>query len=92
MGKQNATKSDIVSFLHKLYKEDIESMVWSIPGNYDITKKEIGEEEYEYDTTFMAEQEVTKTDGTTENNKFRINAKVDPDGKITEMSMTKIIE
>ena len=92
LGKQNATKSDIVSFLHKLYKEDIESMVWSIPGNYDITKKEIGEEEYEYDTTFMAEQEVTKTDGTTENNKFRINAKVDPDGKITEMSMTKIIE
>lgn len=39
LGKQNATRSDIVSFLHKLYKDDVESMEWSIPGSYDIQKK-----------------------------------------------------
>ena len=92
LGKQNATKDDIVSFMHKLYKEDVESMIWSIPGSYDIKKKEIGEQQYEYDTTFMAEQKVRKTDGSEVVNKFRINAKVDPDGKITEISMTKIID
>lgn len=92
LGKQNATKSDVVSFMHKLYKADVESMVWSIPGSYDIRKKEIGDGLYEYDTTFMAEQEIRKTDGTGPVNVFRINAKVDPDGKITELSMTKIVE
>lgn len=92
LGKQNATRSDIVSFMHKLYKEDVENMVWSIPGSYDIKKKEIGDEQYEYNTTFMAEQKVKKTDGEEIINVYRINAKVDPDGKITEMSMTKIVQ
>lgn len=92
LGKQNATRSDIISFMHKLYKEDIATMVWSIPGSYDIQKKEIGDEQYEYNTTFMAEQKVEKTDGNEIVNVYRINAKVDPDGKITEMSMTKIVK
>ena len=92
LGKQNATKSDIVSFMNKLYKDDVENMVWSIPGSYDIQKKEIGDEQYEYNTTFMAEQKVKKTDGNETVNVYRINAKVDPDGKITELSMTRIVE
>ena len=92
LGKQDATKEDIVSFMHKLYKEDVENMVWSIPGNYDIKKKEIGNEQYECNVVFMAEQKVRKTDGTESINKYRINGKVDPDMKITELSMTKINE
>lgn len=92
LGKQNATKNDIVSFMHKLYKADVANMVWSIPGSYDIQKKEIGDEQYEYDTTFMANQKVRKTDGTEVVDTYRINAKVDPDGKITELAMTRIVE
>lgn len=92
LGKQNATKSDIVLFMHKLYKDNVENMTWSVQGSYEIHKKEIGNEQYEYDTTFMAEQKVKNIDGTENANNFRITAKVDPDGKITEMSMTKIIE
>ena len=78
--------------MHKLYKEDVENMVWRIPGNYDIKKKEIGNEQYECNVVFMAEQKVRKTDGTESINKYRINGKVDPDMKITELSMTKINE
>lgn len=92
LGKQDATRSDIVLFMHKLYKDNVESMIWSIPGKYDIQKKEIGDEQYEYDTTFMAEQKVKNTDGTECINNFRITAKVDPDGNIIEMSMTRILE
>ena len=51
-----------------------------------------GDEQYEYNTTFMAEQKVKKTDGNETVNVYRINAKVDPDGKITELSMTRIVE
>lgn len=40
----------------------------------------------------MAEQKVKKTDGNETVNVYRINAKVDPDGKITELSMTRIVE
>lgn len=92
LGRQNATREDIVEFMYKLYKNDVESMIWSLPGTYDIQKREIGDKQYEYNTTFMAKQEVNKKDGTKAVNQFRINAKIDPDGKITEMSMTRIIE
>ena len=92
LGKQDATKNDVVSFMHKLYKIDVESMMWGISGNYDIGKKEIGDEQYEYNTTFTAKQKIKKTDGTEVVNTYRINAKINPDWKITEMSMTKIVE
>lgn len=92
LGKQDATKNDVVSFMHKLYKIDVESMIWGISGNYDIGKKEIGDEQYEYNTTFTAKQKIKKTDGTEVVNTYRINAKINPDWKITEMSMTKIVE
>ena len=67
--------------MYKLYKNDVESMIWSLPGTYDIQKREIGDKQYEYNTTFMAKQEVNKKDGTKAVNQFRINAKIDPDGK-----------
>ena len=92
LGKQDATRNDVVSFMNKLYKDNVESMVWSIPGSYEIRKKETGDGLYEYDTTFMAEQKVNNVDGTEMTNTFHITAVVNPDGKITEMSMSRIVE
>lgn len=92
LGKQNATKADVASFMHKIYKADVSGMTWNVTSDYEINKKEIGDLQYEYSTTFMVDQTIRKTDGSEEINKFRINAKLNPDSKITEMSMTKIIE
>ncbi|EFZ36049.1 hypothetical protein HMPREF0663_12116 [Hoylesella oralis ATCC 33269] len=92
LGKSDATKNDVVTFMHKIYKDDIANMTWRLPGDYKIDKKEIGDNEYEYTVSFSAVQEVEKTDNSTSNTKFRIKAKVDPDGKITEFNMLKILE
>lgn len=91
LGKQNATKQDIVYFMNRLYK-DVESMVWSISSEYTIQKKEIGDEQYEYNVNFMANQKVEKSDEPTIIYKYKINARVNPDGKMTEMSITRINE
>jgi len=90
LGKVGATKADAISFMNKLYKEDVESMVWSISNNYSIQKKEVGDEQYEYSVSFMATQKVNKTDGNSTSNNYRINAKVNPDGLITVFAMTRI--
>lgn len=92
LGKSEATKDDVISFMHKLYKADVQSMIWSLSKDYSIQKKEIGDEMYEYSVSFMANQKVEKTDKTSNTNVFRINAKVNPDGKIIDFSMTKIVE
>lgn len=90
LGKVGATKADVVSFMNKLYKPEVKDMVWSISNNYTIKKKEVGDEQYEYSVSFMATQKVNKTDGNSDTNDYRINAKVNPDGMITVFAMTKI--
>ena len=42
--------------------------------------------------SFAATQAVHNTDGTTTNNKYKIVAKLNPDGQISDLKMTKIVE
>ena len=89
--KNDATKSDVVTFMHKIYKEDITNMNFYILDDYQINKKEVGDEQYEYTVSFTTEQKIERTDPSQETYaKYRINAKVNPDGKIAQFGMTRI--
>lgn len=92
LGKPDATRSDVLTFMKKIYKPTVASMTWASLADYNISKKEIGEEKYEYSVKFNATQAVDNSDGTQEKNKYRISAKINPDGLITELNMTKILE
>lgn len=92
LGKASATKDDIVSFMHKLYKPEVENLIWSLSKDFKIDKTEVSDGVYEYSVTFMANEKVTKTDKSDSTTQYRISAKVDSDGKISDMSMTKIVE
>ena len=92
LGKTDATKSDVITFLHKIYKSDVKNMNWHLNNDYKIDKKEVGDGEYEYTVQFSAIQKVEHTDASVSNNKFRINAAVDSNGKISAFNMIKIIE
>ena len=90
LGKSSATKADVVTFMDKLYKEDVANMNWRINNDYQIKKREVGDEEYEYQVQFSARQDVDKTDGTSSENLFKIIAVVSPDGKISSFNMMKV--
>lgn len=92
LGKTNASRSDVATFIKKIYKSDIAAMKWNILPDYAIDKKEVGEEEYEYDVVFSATQIIEHTDDTTEEIKYRIKSKINSNGLISEFNMTKIIE
>lgn len=93
LGKTDANKTDVVNFMHKLWKEDITNMNWHINNDYKISKKEVGQEEYEYTVQFSAVLKMERTDPNKEKEaNFRISAKVDPNAKITEFNMIKVIE
>ncbi len=89
LGKQNATKSDVITFMNKLWKEDVSNLNWRIIDDYKIEKKEVGSGEYEFTVTFPATEQVEKQSGTSESN-YTIRAKVNPEGKICEFSMNKL--
>jgi hypothetical protein len=93
LGKSDATKSDVRTFLQKIYKDDVQSMLWRLNKDYKIEKKEVGDDEYEYTVEFSAVQHVESTDESrTGDNHFRIHAKVGPDEKITMLTMKKIVQ
>lgn len=93
LGKQDAIKADVVTFMHKIYKDDITRMTWHLNNDYKIDKKEVGDEEYEYAVEFSALQDIDRTDDSKEKHvRYRISATVNPDGLISAMSMTKILE
>lgn len=90
LGKSNATRSDVVTYMHKIYKADVVSMKWESVGDYTISKKEVGDQQYNYSVSFSAVQSVTSTDNTTTDNKFRINATINNEGRICELGMVQI--
>ena len=92
LGKSNATRSDVVTFLHKIYKSGVSSMKWQPMDDYKISKKDIGSQKIEYTVVFSAKQTVTHDDGSTEDLQYRVNAKVSPEGLISEFNMVKILE
>ena len=90
LGKTSATKSDVVTFMNKLYKDDITNMNWRINNDYQIKKREVGDEEYEFQVQFSARQDVSHANGTNTENVFKINATVSPDGKISAFNLAKL--
>lgn len=92
LGKTDATLADAVTFMNKIYKSDVAKMDWHVSSDYSITKKEIGDQKYEYSVDFSAVQDVENTNSTTTRNNFKIKAKVSPDCKITELNMVRILE
>lgn len=92
LGKTDATRNDVASFIRKIYKSDIASMSWKSLGDYNISKKEVGDGQYEYSVTFSVAETIEHTDATTEEVRYRISGKVSPNGLITEIGMTKLID
>lgn len=90
LGKSNATSEDVISFLHKLYKEGVSNMNWHIDqSSYNIKKQEIAENEYEYTVSFNARQEIERGENV-DNVTYRVSAKVTNDGKISDFNLTRI--
>ena len=93
LGKSNASKSDVIAFLNKIYKDDITAMEWRANNDMKISKREIGIDEYEYTVDFSAKQKIEREDDDKETEaNYRIKAKVNPDGKITELNMVKVLQ
>lgn len=92
LGKADATKADVLTFMNKIYKEDVTLMNWHTDGSFDIKKKEIGDQQYEYSVEFKVVQDVGHADNTSVRNNYKVKAKVNPEGKITEYNMTKQLE
>lgn len=91
LGKENATKADVLNFLNKIYKQGIANMNFRLNNDFKIDKKEVGVDQYEFSVNFSVDQTIDNEDGRKELNTYKIKATVSPEGKISGLNMNKIV-
>lgn len=93
LGKNDAAPSDVVTFMKKIYKEDIVSMDWHLNNDFMIDKKKTGEGQFEYIVQFSVLQNVERTGGGSDKPvRYLVKAKVDSDHLISSFNLTKILQ
>ena len=87
----SATKQDVISFLHKLYKDDVKSLVWRSNNDFKIQKKNTEDNNTEYDVEFTVDESVSNIDSSKDKfNQYRVKGHIDSDGKISSLQLIKI--
>lgn len=92
LGKTNATRSDVVTFMHKIYKSDVKSMAWKSLGDYTINKKNVGANQYEYSVAFSAIQTIVGQDDNTTEVRYKITSTLNNEGRISDFNMIRLAE
>ena len=86
-GLASTVSSFLTSFL------DITNMNWRLNNDWNIEKKDVGGNQYEYTVTFTATQNIERTDPSKEKSaKYNIKATIGAEGKISSLNMVKILE
>ena len=90
--KSDASKSDVISYMHKLYSEaDVTGMNFRVNNDWKIDKKDMGDGQYQYSVSFSVDKKTNFSDpGKDTFDSYRVVAKVSPEGKITELNMQKL--
>lgn len=87
----DATKQDVISFLHKLHKDDVRSLTWRSNNDYKIQKIDKGDGTYEYDAEFTVDESVSNIDSSKDAfNQYKVKGHIDSDGKISSLRLVKI--
>ena len=89
LGRENASKGDVIDYMNRSYKDGVSAIVWRLKNDYRITKREVGDGKFEYSVRFTADQDVIRSEASSEKNSYNITARVSPDGLISEMNMSK---
>lgn len=92
LDKSDATRDDVVDLMHKLYKDNVKLITWEIQDDEVIKKREIGDRSYEYSVVFTVKSVTLLTDGSEKPNTLRVNATVNPDGLLSSLRLTRLME
>lgn len=91
LDRYNAVPGDVVTFMNKLYKDDVKNLNWHILDGAKMEKVKKDDGTYSVKAEFPAELKIDRTDPSKEKyRKFIVTGEVSSDGKITRLTMKKI--
>jgi hypothetical protein len=82
-----------MQYMHKLYEEDVNKLVFTLNNDWHIDKQEAAPDQYTYSVDFSVDQKTERTDAAKERFcTYKVQAKISADGKISELNMKKIVQ
>lgn len=90
LNRTNASSSDVVNFMNRLYKEDVTNLNFHMLDDFKAEKVKNNDGEFNIKVQFGTELTIDRTDDSKEKfAKYIISAEVTPDGRITNLNMKK---
>jgi hypothetical protein len=91
--RSNATSDVVVQYMEKLYEDDITRIEFLTSDDWDIEKKELGENRYGYTVNFTVAERIERTDTERETSvSYKVTAQVSSEGRITELNMKRSVQ
>ena len=88
MGTESPTVNEVVAWLDRQYADGVQSINWTLNEQSDISKKKSDIAAYEYRAELGATKNLVKNGSTTQD-RYKITARMTPDGKISSFAMVK---
>ena len=90
--RQNATIADVLQYMQKIHEDDIEKIVFTPNNDWAIEKQQQSDDRYAIVVKFTVAQHMERTDDSRETDVvYKIDAKLSPDGRISELNMKRSV-
>ena len=92
--KANATKNDVIAHMKRIHAQpDVTLMSFRMNNDWKISKVEVADGGFEYNVAFSVDQKLEFTDPAKNAfNTFKVEGKVSPEMKISELNMKKVVQ
>lgn len=90
LNKTNVPKTELLTMMSQIYKDNVSNLNWYIQDDYQIVKSVNADNMVEYSVSFTAEKRADLIDGTQDVSRYRIRGTVDNDGRISAFSMSRL--
>lgn len=91
--KENATKNDVIQYMNRIHEPDVIQMQFILNNDWRIKKQETEEGQFDYMVEFSVDQKMERSDESKERFcSYKVQAKVSPEYKITDLNMKKIVQ
>jgi len=93
--RPNATKTDVMQYMQKLWKEGVSHIEFTPNNDWEIEKQDMGDGRFSYAVNFTLvqhEQLDTEDGAITNSSVYKVVSQVSPEGRITELNMKRVVQ
>lgn len=91
--RENATKKDVMEYMHKLYEDDVTGISFTPNNDWHLEKIENSDGLFSFSVDFSVDERIERTDQEKERfATYKVNARISTEGKISTLNMKRLVQ